>query len=281
MMYVTDIGTFAEETEDQWLAHLTECYCHNIEHVPDEQQQELWLDICSVIHNIQYDPGLPWDLEICFDVSHELPVVVFTNENDIKVTAVFIPDPEDKSEQIENKVSWQDFYNKLSGIYQEDSESYYSQTFNVVLDHTFYRYDPTGIHNIGVDDSGQEYVTKNFKETLLEYMNRAGYKDGGRKDSDLYNKAGLSRQVFNIIINRENYTPSRTTIFQLIVALELSVEDAIVLLASAGLSFKYCDPRDCIIRKQIEKGNYNLFLINEILENAKLEPFNINSVVYE
>ena len=276
LMYTTDIATLSQQSEDQLLAHLTECYCHNIEHVPDEQQQELWLDICNVIDNIGYDPGLPESLSLTFDVSHALPVVVL-DDNEVQVVAAFVSNPEDSEIDINNRIAWRDFYDTLSDIYKEGSANYHSQKFGVVFDSSFYKANPECVmEKISSEDNGKEFLSKGFKETLFDFIEMCGL-----EDSQVYHKAGLSRQVFNQIINKPFYNPSRSTVFQLIIALELSIEDANKLLSSTGLSFNYSDPRECIIRKQIEKKNYNLFSINGLLDDAGLKTFEVNNIEYK
>ena len=121
------------------------------------------------------------------------------------------------------------------------------------------------------------FVLNVIQDTLIEYIERGNYK----KDSEVYKKAGLSRQVWSQIMHRSKHTPSRSTIFPLILALQLSFEDATRLLASAGLAFNYSNPVDCIVRKQIEKKNYNVMKVNYLLEEAGLDPFAINSIEFK
>ena len=72
----------------------------------------------------------------------------------------------------------------------------------------------------------------NFKSKLLEIIDKKEV-----KDSDVYNKAGISRQVFNNIINVKGYIPTKRTIVRLCLALELTLDSAIEVLSIAGYAF--------------------------------------------
>lgn len=85
------------------------------------------------------------------------------------------------------------------------------------------------------------------------------------KDSDFYESANISRQVFSYMKSNRNYKPSRPIIFACIIALRLNAAEAESLLKTAGLAFSNSNLSDVIIRYFIENGLYDMEEINEIL----------------
>lgn len=70
-----------------------------------------------------------------------------------------------------------------------------------------------------------------FYELLSEYIDRSKY----RKDSDVYNKAGISKAVFSKI--RSGHIPKRTSILRIAFVLELTCAETKRLLNAAGYEF--------------------------------------------
>lgn len=87
----------------------------------------------------------------------------------------------------------------------------------------------------------------------------------GLKDSYVYKRANVTRQVFSKIRADKNYHPKKNTVFAFAVALELSIEETEDLLKSAGYAFSEHDITDIIVYRFIEKGNYNIYEINYAL----------------
>ena len=96
-----------------------------------------------------------------------------------------------------------------------------------------------------------------FTETLLNLIDKTG-----KKDSEIYKKANLSKQHFSKIRNNPNYKPTKSTAIALALALELSLEDAKDLIGRAGYALTNSSKFDLIIRYFIEQGNYNVLEIN-------------------
>lgn len=70
-----------------------------------------------------------------------------------------------------------------------------------------------------------------FYELLSKYIDRSKY----IKDSDVYNKAGISKAVFSKI--RSGHIPKRTSILRIAFVLELTCAETKLLLNSAGYEF--------------------------------------------
>ena len=99
-----------------------------------------------------------------------------------------------------------------------------------------------------------------FSETLLKLIDRTG-----KKDSEIYTKANLSRQHFSKIRNNPDYKPTKTTAIALALALELDLEQTRDLIGRAGYALTNSSKFDVIIMYFIREKNYNLFDINAAL----------------
>ena len=96
-----------------------------------------------------------------------------------------------------------------------------------------------------------------FTETLLKLIDQTG-----KKDSEIYKKANISKQHFSKIRNNPNYKPTKPTAIALALALELDLEATKDLIGRAGYALTNSSKFDLIIRYFIEQGNYNVVEIN-------------------
>lgn len=99
-----------------------------------------------------------------------------------------------------------------------------------------------------------------FSQTLLELIDKSG-----KKDSEIYKKANLSKQHFSKIRNNPNYKPTKPTALALALALELDLEQTRDLIGRAGYALTNSSKFDLIIRYFIERGIYNVMEINMTL----------------
>lgn len=99
-----------------------------------------------------------------------------------------------------------------------------------------------------------------FSETLLKLIDKTG-----KKDSEIYTKANLSRQHFSKIRNNPHYQPTKPTAIALALALELNLEQTRDLIGRAGYALTGSSKFDVIILYFIREKNYNLFDINAAL----------------
>ena len=118
----------------------------------------------------------------------------------------------------------------------------------------------------------EEYLKNNrdlfFVQQLLEIIDKSG-----KKDSDVYKKAGIDRRLFSKIRSNKEYTPAKKTMIALCLALELPRRDTDLLLSSAGYSLSRADDFDLAIAFCIEKNVYDFFEINEVLDHFGFEVF--------
>jgi len=99
-----------------------------------------------------------------------------------------------------------------------------------------------------------------FSETLLKLIDRTG-----KKDSEIYTKAIVSRQHFSKIRNNPDYKPTKTTAIAFAIALELDLEQTRDLIGRAGYALTNSSKFDVIIMYFIRERNYNMFDINAAL----------------
>ncbi len=99
-----------------------------------------------------------------------------------------------------------------------------------------------------------------FQQLLLSYVDRSG-----RKDADVYRRAGVSRQVFSNIRSSEDYVPKKKTILALAFALELNLDQAQDLLKRAGYTLSNSSRFDLICRYCFEHEIWNPMEVDAIL----------------
>lgn len=96
-----------------------------------------------------------------------------------------------------------------------------------------------------------------FSETLAKRI-----QERGKKKSEVYKKANLTKQHFSKILNNPDYKPTKSTALALAVALELNLEQTRDLIGRAGFALTNSSKFDLIVRYFIETGNYNVVEIN-------------------
>ena len=96
-----------------------------------------------------------------------------------------------------------------------------------------------------------------FTETLLKLIDKSG-----KKDSEIYKKANLSKQHFSKIRNNPNYKPTKATALALAIALELNLEETQDLIERAGYALSNSSKQDLIVKYFILHRNYNIVDIN-------------------
>ena len=99
-----------------------------------------------------------------------------------------------------------------------------------------------------------------FSESLLQFIARSG-----KTNSEVYTRANIDRKLFSKIKNNPNYTPKKHTVLAFAIALELNLDDTMLLLERAGYALTHASKFDIIIEYFIKQGIYDMFLINDTL----------------
>lgn len=122
---------------------------------------------------------------------------------------------------------------------------------------------PAPENSVG-NKSLEEYMKamdKSFAYKLFDYIDAKGM-----TDVECYKKANIDKKTFSKIkCNPDTYKPSKQTAVAFAVALELTLDETQDLLSSAGLTLSRSFVFDKIIRYFIQKGVYDVFVINEAL----------------
>ena len=105
-----------------------------------------------------------------------------------------------------------------------------------------------------------EKTDAGFSETLLRLID-----ESGKKDSEIYGKANLSRQHFSKIRSHRDYRPTKPTALALAIALELDLEQTRDLIGRAGYALTGSSKFDVIVMYFIENRHYDMGDINDAL----------------
>ena len=91
-------------------------------------------------------------------------------------------------------------------------------------------------------------------------------REKGRDEVEVYKKAQLDRRLFSKIRRDARYTPSKRHILAIVMALELDMQEAADLLRRAGYALSCTKKEDVILQYFIERREYDIFLINDVLD---------------
>ena len=110
-----------------------------------------------------------------------------------------------------------------------------------------------------------EQHEKTFSEYLLDLLKE---RDG--KDSEVYKRAEVSKQLFSKILNNPGYQPTKSTVIQLAIGLQLDLPQTQKLLEKAGFALTRSSKADLVVQYYIERRVYSVTFINEALYDSGL-----------
>lgn len=112
----------------------------------------------------------------------------------------------------------------------------------------------------------QEHTkSKEKASSFVEYLYVLMDKYGFQNASDLYNKANISRQLWSSIIS-EKSNPSLNVCIKIVFTLKLTNAECKMLLKKAGYTLASSSKYSLIIRYAIESKIYDIYKLNELLE---------------
>lgn len=117
----------------------------------------------------------------------------------------------------------------------------------------------------------EEYINRHRpneekKSSFVEYLYSLMDKYGFQKASDLYGQANISRQLYSSIVSG-NSNPSLNVCLKLAFALKANNHECKYLLKKAGYTLASSNKFSLIIRYAIENKIYDIYKVNELLEN--------------
>ncbi len=128
--------------------------------------------------------------------------------------------------------------------------------------------EPNGLQDI------LKTAESSFSEHLLSLLQECG-----EKDSAVYRRAGISRQLFHQILNKKDYQPTKSTAIQLALGLRLDLAGTQTLLGKAGYALTRSSKADLVVQYFIERKEYSIVTINAALYDCGLPLLKTGSAV--
>lgn len=193
-------------------------------------------------------------------------VATYIDDNYVEATerSVYGPEPDARARQIRSRMEWG--IQEETALYEEEAREnrrFVPPTAAAPMQRPAPQYHKMQAGIASVSLSLEEMLKQadvGFTEKLLQLIDKSG-----KKDSQVYKKALLSKQHFSKIRNNPDYKPTKATAIALALALELDLNAAKDLIGRAGYALTNSSKFDLIVRYFIEQRNYNIVEINCVL----------------
>lgn len=113
---------------------------------------------------------------------------------------------------------------------------------------------------------------KSHNESFVDMMFRL-IDEGNSTDVEIYKRAWLDRKFFSKLRCDKTYKPKKHNVIAIALALHLDNETAKQFIKKAGYILTGANPFDLVIRYCFENQIYDLFKVNELLEEQGLGEY--------
>ena len=103
-------------------------------------------------------------------------------------------------------------------------------------------------------------IGETWAEMLFRLIDEKGY-----NPVDVYKRSNINKKLFSKINSNNDYHPNKKTAVAFAIGLHLNLDEAKDFLSCAGYAFSKSSKFDLIVQFFIERENYDMFEINEVL----------------
>ena len=103
-------------------------------------------------------------------------------------------------------------------------------------------------------------IGETWAEMLFRLIDEKGY-----NPVDVYKRSNINKKLFSKINSNDDYHPNKKTAVAFAIGLHLNLDEAKDFLSCAGYAFSKSSKFDLIVQFFIERENYDMFEINEVL----------------
>ena len=126
-----------------------------------------------------------------------------------------------------------------------------------------------GIHAESLEEMLSTQHESTFTEHLMDLLIEKDL-----KNSEVYNRACISKALFSKILKNKDYQPKKNTAIQLAIGLMLDLPQTQKFLEKAGYTLTRGSKVDLVVQYCIERELYSVVFINEILDDCGLPLLN-------
>ena len=119
-------------------------------------------------------------------------------------------------------------------------------------------------------DDLESQVADTWQEMLFRLIDEKGL-----DPVEVYKNANINRKHFSKINSNKDYQPKKVTAVAFAISMHLNLDETKDFLSRAGYALSPSSKFDLIVRFFIEKENYNMFEINEVLFKHGLESIGL------